>query len=634
MIGSRPLRILTILAATSCVASSHAEAACNLLPTPDSLRSAADAAENTTASGGSDTVAKQLEKDSFDGAFPLKGALGRASRALVFPSEKAGIAIVADSVCVSRREPMARRNVSVKDDVVAAILYPAKSDADQPIVVARVFASNALCSALTAAPEVTLTPASHGGPRVLRILPDCSNTDVRLRAIPIREGTSTYALDLPVKPVPPEAAASVSPNVRIAMLQAGTAQEVRAQLGSLAAADASCASLCGDAATGAKLDACIDGLYTTLPAIQVGQSTKFALDSVACNVAIVPDLDCDSNDFQELCSSADVTGFASCKDSDPELEFWQSNCGGIHFPFSWKSIRTDPAPCQDPSGECYLDRVVSGSSGLARKQKAAGMGERFYLPGREFVGSTNCVSDCQNPPCTEAGDWRLPDVDLWSPDGPGGPFGLTGVVDKNQSVVHLFPALQAVLECEVPNDPTAREACTGVGYYQGKQRTVCACADRYAADCACKPLVTDPQFYTCQAPPGWPTGQPYAYEAMPCTRHNHCPEGGYCRGKQQCIAKKDSVWGNQPHVPGTKDCASNGDCVGNQACGYRLFDVSDRIDVNKGTGKLFRKLDGAGDKKDRRGVCRDNPKARCNKPDECANNADCTGFALRADGKP
>ena len=450
----------------------------------------------------------------------------------------------------------------------------------------------------------------------MRLLGKCSNDGVEFRTASAGDGVP-YVLALPVPPLPRGDAAVLSANVRIAVFRASTAADVRQRVNRLASPALKCESVCSNPDLAAGLDVCIDDLYETLLGATPGAQALFVKDSIGCNIAIPPDIQCNANDFKDLCDSPNVPKLARCAHSASDVQLWQSNCGSVHFPFTYAGIR------QDTAGATDVDRILQGTTGMARKKN----GDPVYLPGKEFVGATLCVQQCDDPPCSSAGDWRLPDLDVWYKDGSNAVAGLRGVADKDTSVVAVVPALKAVLLCDVLGSD---EACTGVDYENGTRGVVCACRDRHPANCKCKDA-SPPRYFECAAAAGH-TGT-YIYAGLPCTRHNHCPEGGYCNASPKCRPSGQRVWGDSGQSG--SDCQADSVCAGGQVCGFRLFDFSYLIDdpQKPAVGKFHEKVTGSGGTVDRRGYCKNDVKKGCKRNADCGNQT-CLGYDLEAGDKP
>jgi hypothetical protein len=316
-----------------------------------------------------------------------------------------------------------------------------------------------------------------------------------------------------------------------------------------------------------------------------------------------------ANDFAKSCENEDATP-PQCDQSHPKrsLKLWQDRCGGVHVPFNWKAIRTLPDGSK-------LRREVRGRTGVGRKKSAED--PAVWIPGREFLGSTP-VGDPQG---TSTGvDWRKPLIDVWgqTPEE----FGLQGVVDQDDSIVHIFPRVRTRIVCAAAAKPNA---CMGVDDDPMGQYLFCACSDSGPGPCGCNEEAT-PRYFVCGS--GDRRG-------MPCTRDRHCTGGGRCDGQPHC-QDAGAVWTTDtPDDTGTNctvddDCATQGEKT---QCGYRLFNLEDAID-NDDLIVLDPKLVAGGPHK-RRGVC-ENGGTPCGNgmagPGPCAHGA-CRGFQLTAGTK-
>jgi hypothetical protein len=609
--------------------------ACNQIPSTDALRAHAITDGLNAPSAEAMQIASELDRRSAQWTLPFKGAFGRASRAVIFPDDKAGVAVAPDWTCVGGGHAGAAAPPAGKDALVGAILYPTRAGGNDGLpAYVRLFAAGALCDAIEEAVGGRGGKWPFFGERV-RLL-GCSNDGVRFtRHDP--EDIVPYVLTLPVVPISGNDAPLVSANVRIAVFRAPTAgamqeraKDVKERVDQLADPQRKCKSICAE--TPSSLDVCIDDLYETLPALKAASGTQSVQDSIGCNIAIPQQgIQCHTNDFQELCAGPNTApGLSQCLHSKSGVKYWRSNCGAIHFPFTYAGIRkpvaagsTTTTVSPSLTTTTGVDRILQGITGEHLEENSPPQADpdaRIYLPGSEFVGATLCVTQCSDPPCSNAGEWRVPDLDVWYQDGSDVIVGLRGVADKSESVIDVVPALKAVWEC------SNGEACTKVGWETGERKVLCACSDRYEASCKCKPA-DPPKFFECVAPPGY-TGT-YAYAGMPCTRPDHCPEGGSCTGQPLCLPPGQRIWGDKAVGVGS-GCQEDSQCAPGLVCGHRLFDFADRVDANQ-VGTLNEKFTGAATH--RRGFCHDDPKKGCKGPADCTSNV-CEGYRLDAEGKP
>jgi hypothetical protein len=401
-----------------------------------------------------------------------------------------------------------------------------------------------------------------------------------------------------------------------------------------------CANACAGLLENGALG-CIDELYS-VAANGIAKS-----DPVPCFVGATT---VSKQDFRAQCEDVDVPSpdpdAAKCSTAQIKpttLSFWQDVCGGIHIPFDWTEIRKD-------KDDKEINRIVAGHSGLSSTLATVGL--RVWVPGREFIGSTP-YDDPQGTKDTT--DWRRPDVDVWYSGMPES-IGLIGTTDQKDSIVHAFPRMLARAACNVT---TGDEACTSVeGRYSGSGRN-CACRDRYAADCSCKPLNPE-RYFAC-------TGAAEV-EGMPCTRHAHCnnPEvgkpNGTCSGQPTCRPRtSDGVWAKgKKHDTGTKcwndepckavrlcsnkdteSCVADSDCPASGTCsetwcGYHLFNFDDR--KQNGIITLDTEIKTGGSRVGR-GVCKKDSTKVCNNdtgnPKACgASDGSCRGYTLQAGKRP
>lgn len=630
--------LLAVAAACVSLTPDFSQSSCNQIPSVDVLRTKSILDSVKKPSSGAASFAAALSVLTWDGEIPYKGALGRVSRSLIVPQSDIGIMVAPDYTCVGGALDTGPRGSVEREDLVSVIYYYRRSPNGRiSHVFARVFADDDdYCEEIDAGLPVRDGDAPDGEFE-FSVIEDCTRDQWRIVGARQRNDKTEYKVALPILPGDVNADRGVDAEVRVAVFREVAANELGALVRNVAATT-KCTDRCGQAGATAGLDVCVDELYQT-DAIDGGVAVAFSLDPVSCNIAIPQSgIQCGENDYQKLCTSPDVPGFAECKGAGSgvnELVFWRSKCGGIHFPFSWGEIRADPADPNDPDKN--KDRVLAGMTATARKKKS-GIERRIYLPGREFVGSTDCVSLCSDPPCTNAGDWRIPEIDIWAEAAGATTLGLTGVVDKNASVIHVYPRTKAAIQCKDPNDSTKRQGCMKVDRYQGDRRSVCACRDREPVGCDCLPTAT-PRFFECEAPPNWAGA--YEFAGLPCTRHGHCPFGGYCAADPTCVDEDKSVW-RKSVTPGAATCQDDGECSGGEVCGFRLFDFADRVDATTSVGKLRRKITGAPNAKHTRGYCSNKRDKKCKKNQSCQSPAicglgqtcECTGFLTTAEGAP
>ncbi len=316
----------------------------------------------------------------------------------------------------------------------------------------------------------------------------------------------------------------------------------------------------------------------------------FTDDPVPCRVglAVGPALD-----VSTACESDEPPGpqHPNCPTTGtdlPDISMWLDKCGGVHVPLVWKDIR--------PNG---INPRVLGRTAIGRGKKPHS-DPPVRLPGREFVGTTPVADPGGNLPTTK---WRRPDIDLWVRSAKDQDFGLKGVVDEDDSIVHIFPQLPVSLVCE--DTPGRENACLGVERQSdGKFGVECACTDSQEPGCSCTTLSSPARYFVCTANGG-------KTEGMPCTRDRHCNPRGSCDGVPHCQLP-GAVWDGRND--GQFECRRDTDCppAGHpelSQCGYRLFDLREALEGSSGgdnpTGeiKLEFKVKPGGRK--RRGVCDD-----------------------------
>jgi len=319
-----------------------------------------------------------------------------------------------------------------------------------------------------------------------------------------------------------------------------------------------------------------------------------------------------------------------CGQTTPTLKLWRSSCGGIHIPLDYANIRIRKQ--LDGSQRTRVKRWLYGQSGAGRETDADS--KRIYVPGREFVGSTPDYDSSSRRADT---NWRLPELDVWYPDGQeGAEFGLKGVADKDESIIHVFPRIPAIYVCAktaTGTDIDPPRGCMGVG----SQGTHCSCEESYGPGCTCERLSVGGQFFACE-------GGDRAN--MPCTRDAHCKsrdtsrESGTCSRHPIC-RPGDTVWRRKPlsidpDPEGAVYCESDGQCEDGEQCGYSLFDFKTRVDVN---GWYYLDRDVAllpTSGRIRRGACAHDRELVCsnaglpNFPEICPDSNRCRGYRLVA----
>src|SRR5262249_58428737 len=119
------------------------------------------------------------------------------------------------------------------------------------------------------------------------------------------------------------------------------------------------------------------------------------------------------------------------------------------------------------------ERQVQGQTALPQKNGAAE--DRLWIPGAEFVGTLS-EADVTGTGPGFVTDPRRARLDVWFPTNQE--FGVRGIADKPQSILHVVPRLGVTLLCA-----TKDEACMAVPTVPSFEATRCACPDRYAPDC-------------------------------------------------------------------------------------------------------------------------------------------------------
>jgi hypothetical protein len=580
-----------------------AEAACNAIPSVDQISASQPSLLPPPLAPASSTTLNTAITN-----FGYKGALGRVDRVHLLPTaaskepsspDAPAMVVVADGVCIDpdgRPVDAGPATLSPVDDLVV-LVYAQRADAKRTIL--RAYGTPETCNALAAAAKVA----------ALDVATTCSLDGVR----PIPIGGSLGGLRIPL-PNPRELdAAGAVPTLRVIVAPKAIVGSTEPQSTLLAnAATQSCSQMCPQLAKD-HAATCIDNIYA-LSTSSSGQA-QYSPDPVPCNVQMPTTLQV--NDFSKACEDLDSTTVPTCQASTPlpALILWQDTCGGVHIPFDWTAIRTLPNGTKET-------RWLFGQSGVGRKK--SDQDPSFWVPGREFVGST----PVQDPQGTTPGvSWRKPLIDIWKTNNDD-EFGFQGTADQDNSIVHVFPRLHTQLVC---TGTSGNNACMGIEQHTTGGDVICACEDRGVPGCGCELLQTA-RYFVCSSGPN---------KGMPCTRDRHCNPNGTCDGKPHCQDPADSVWTGQPDSTGT-ECTVDDDCK-NQGtktqCGYRLFSLADAINnpgslapvPTTGTIVLDPTLTMGGPHK-RRGVCKANPAKSCGNgtgPGACSQG-DCRGYQLQA----
>jgi hypothetical protein len=568
-------------------------ASCNIIPSGDGF----------SPSPPSDSVSLTRTFASVD-QFPFKGALGRVDRAYVMPGVTQQIAVMGDGVCVNSSGPPVPVRIANPDDVVAAVLFEGAAG-----TYARVYASTAVCDALRAA---LAEPTSASGPRPPKIL-SCENAGFEI----LRSASSELAVVLPVRPLTIPANDKTKVGVRLVVAAKPATGTALGGLFTNVAAH-TCAEKCAGFAE-AGVIACVDDFFTlstegTLATADTGASSaarnstgKWIPHQMPCELQWPEDDAFAANDFTQLCRDADGNPDTLpkwCQNSNAPLSLWRDECGGIHIPFKWTGIR-------DGTGQ-NLDRIVAGRS--AASDKVEGEGPRIHLPGTEFVGSTPQNDLNRN---TGGVNWLRPDFDLWELAGHAEEFGLSGVVDMNNSVVHIFPRVPIDMLC------AADEACFGLEYDNKGDIDPCACEESHGINCKCLDEDGTTEYFVCEDGP---------FAGRPCTRKIHCGSGGTCTGMPRCVSD-GSVWNKNADIVTGTECRTDSVCKADEQCGYGLFDFTARAG-KYGVFTLDKEIKDTSARNER-GVCDDGAlcsKGGAGKFPVCSSAGKCTGYTLEAQG--
>jgi hypothetical protein len=272
---------------------------------------------------------------------------------------------------------------------------------------------------------------------------------------------------------------------------------------------------------------------------------------------------------------------------------------------------------------------LTGRSGVGREQDTDE--RRIYVPGREFLGSTPPQDVSAAAPETR---WRFPDVETWYPArSQSSELGLRGSVDKDRSIIHVFPRRPAFHTC---NDIAGIEhACMGIG----QPGMFCARDDRpNTANAACTSTSGEGKHFACEGG---------GRDNMPCTRDQHCvrkdateTSDGTCTRKPLCHPSGTvwRYWKHEPYPGSGIKCWTDSECQAGEQCGYSLFDFTGRVDAD-GLYTLDTTVVSAAttSARKRRGACVGDETKACTNgtsggaPPLCDSNRRCRGYALSAD---
>ena len=545
------------------------------------------------------TVMTETQLASVRTTRSYKGALGRIDEIYLAVGAAKSVVIEPDGVCVGSPEarPSADAILDGEMDLSGVVVGLLTVSRDHKQSALELFASAAVCDRYSLGKTFEID--SH------RMTAHSCESE-GLQTQPVTGSHAAIRITLPQydthRPPP-----SINGTTTVAALR--SADQLENRFARLAAQG--CSAVCSDLIESGGL-VCVDKIYFP----QVGNSIVYASDPIPCQVQRPVGIG--MTNFKVQCQhGAGSSGLATCDDSPTGMDAWEDDCGGIHFPFNWKHIRRDAAGNE-------IDREVAGYSAISRKERA--QPPHALIPGREFIGST---------PWNHAGgggstDWRFPKIEV--DNSRAEEIGLKGPVDKDRSIVHIFPRMPVGVICDTPG---LDEACMAVEGRIKHKGIECACEDGHPSPCGCK-TISPTKFFACVDPSVLPDSR----DGMPCTRHDHCGSNGKCMGQPFCRPQK-KIWLPGRRNTGAQKCWRDSTCPGGQQCGYRLFDLSTHVDsVALGSGRIERDATirpGVGRKQ--RGVCKDNRTEVCDNksgnPTKCLNdppNVKCRGYILEALG--
>jgi hypothetical protein len=564
--------------------ASEAGAGCNAIPDADSITGL---------------------QPAVPGLIGFKSALGRIDRLHLLPTKNPSFRIQPDGICVRSADgikPIIRpvpEDLDIRDYAVSVLVKPANGGPSHALVLG----AKGVCKPFGPPEKAREMKEGQIALRCEPIPPSVEHSDGRLNIRVALPGDGNLFQSSPKDKI------SMSGEVTVLItLKPEDVESHRALLQEIGSNG--CASQCSQLMESEAL-ACNDDIY------RLTISGTFESDPIPCAVGAAT---VTMNNFQEQCEDTqDYPLLAPCAGNPTQLRFWQDSCGGIHIPFDWTDIRKKD---QQPQS---ITRVVAGRSGTARIEKGKGM--RIWIPGREFLGSTPYMASV-GP--TSTVDWRFPEIDVWYPDEPSAEMGLRGSVDKDNSIVHVYPRMPVWVVCD---NVVSDEACMSVEGHEHGYGLNCACEDRYAPGCTCTKL-TSPRYFACDG------GD---FDGMPCTRHMHCnsPAGGGPNGKcseqPTCQPPGEAgIWKpGRDHTTGTK-CWEKANCAGLGSayeCGYRLFGFDDRN--QNGVIELDAKIEDLVAASKRRGACKDKRGQFCsnlpsNKKACGPQEGTCRGYTLSA----
>lgn len=607
-------------------------AACNSLPTVSEVTAKGTQAIPlvvTNSGSGSPAFDPELL------ALRYKGTVGRTDGVHFVAGP---MRFVADGICVRRGEkapddPRIRTMGDVEDVIVFVIF---DSPPGHPVPVWAYSAAEEPSTRLAFSLETLRKELDHAldKPGVARLLP--TRWDDRADPLPLPHGVVGLSVARPRLAIgsaePTFAGLSLASSaVRVVAMHAGkrSAERVAQTLAYFVQHKCEMAA-CGRFAED-NITLCIDKIYSR---VSIAQGVKiYVEDPFLCTVEIPAPggVEIDYNDFAGQCEilpgSMAPPDLASCSNVPSTIRFWRSECGAIHFPLDYTTIRRKRLP---DGTTTEIDRMLTGRSGVGRGKNVDR--RRIFIPGREFLGSTPPHDPSASLPGTK---WRLPDVEPWYPAGPeSAELGLRGTVDKNRSIVHIFPRRPAFRTC--PAASGLEGACMGIN----QSGIFCANDGSAIPPPTCNVTSDEGKYFACKGG---------GRDDMPCTRDLHCrrknttePQDGSCTRKPLCRTK-GTVWRykkNAPYPgPGTP-CWTDTDCGPDEQCGYSLFDFADRVDAD-GLHTLDTTIVAATapTSRERRGACVQDETTECTNdgtgagPPLCASNDRCRGYVLTAEGE-
>ena len=645
------VKVLGLVLGVTVIAGSPliAESSCNSAPTSSEVRFGHTAVMVENADGTMMPLPSSMAT-----AFRYKAALGRVDGVFFAPGPREQLRFASDGLCASGPAPGPSPRIKPMggiDDIALFIAFDPKPGRPIPVWPYAQQPQFPLGRLREAMGELPPAPGSHVALPVDFVLNDW---DPRVRALPIRGEVG--GLQVPVPSLFGEAGAADvsrmgreldSSSVRVLAIHMGkkTPVALAAELSEFLATP--CVDIC-DKLQGSGAELCVDEIFTVRPSDDIETTFMYAPDSMLCSVDIVGTFE--DNIFADVCDSgllnqnaikvmagspppvsSSPAGILTAEVFDPELtqcnpatstlKFWRSSCGGIHFPLNYDKIRV--RQLLDGSQHSKVKRRLGGTSGFGRGSDADD--RRIYVPGREFVGSTPQLDSSARSPDVH---WRLPELDVWYPDGQeSNEFGLVGVADKDQSIVHVFPRIRATYVCGVPE-----RGCMAVDSLGDK----CACADTGLPGCTCTHLNMEGRYFACSGGDR---------DNMPCTRDAHCKSRDTSRPSGTCSREpicrpENSVWyrvkGGEDDPANATHCSWDSQCADGEQCGYSLFDFSNRMNT-LGWHYLDRDvvlLPPSG--RVRRGACAPDRKIGCSNAgapgflSTCPDSNRCRGYRLAA----